>query len=299
MQTIHGGLENLIGLIRKNVLQAPNSTWAAKMQTFTSPEVEILSTGREDAKKDANKKHGTRDFIAKNKEALANIKKQENFDDEDPKLPRNRRRVSDDDRFLKVSDFTVAKGDKPKSVNLFDDSDFNAEVLARTISEKVESAYRRDLANKPATSLSKPRSPPKEDSQKTTQKPKRHNIKKTTCEACLEKFKEPLPPPKTPIIKRNCIPVLTQDTYKEVTSESMHRISQMIDREYNNVRSRRNSRSSSISSNRSSRSSNVREGVNKQVESVELDEMDLARIRQEIMEKETQKKLEQFLQEKL
>lgn len=130
------------------------------------------------------------------------------------------------------------------------------------------------------------------------QKSKYAYIKKTTCEACLGKWKEPLPSPKTPQIKRNCIPVLDQDTYREVATESTHRISQIIDKEYNKLRPRQNSRSGSMSSSKSSRSSG-RESFAKKysVDTIELNEMDLAKIRQEIKEKETQKKLEQFLKE--
>lgn len=92
--------------------------------------------------------------------------------------------------------------------------------------------------------------------------------------------------------------MLDQDTYKEVATESTHRISQIIDKEYNKLRPRQNSRSGSMSSNRSSRSS-ARESFSKKysVDTVELNEMDLAKIRQEIKEKETQKRLEKFLEE--
>lgn len=48
-------------------------------------------------------------------------------------------------------------------------------------------------------------------------------IKHTTCNACLGKWKEPLPTPKTPRIKKNCLPVLDPESYKEVKTESTHR----------------------------------------------------------------------------
>lgn len=116
----------------------------------------------------------------------------------------------------------------------------------------------------------------------------------------MEKIKEPLPVPKIPRIKKNCVPVLDTDTYKQVKTDSTHRISQLINKEYVKTNSRRNSKSSSISSGRM-RTDSGRERFLKKyaLDTVDLNEFDLARIKQEIKEKETKKKLENFLQNKI
>lgn len=174
----------------------------------------------------------------------------------------------------------------------------------------MESAYQKDLsatqnaylaaaAEQQEETPSATEEDEKENPRKgSLQKSKYPYIKKTTCEACMGKWKRPLPSPKTPLIKRNLVPVLDQDTYKEVATESTHRISQIIDKEYSKLRVRENSRSGSMSSSKSSRNS-ARESFLKKyfLDTVELNEMDLARIKQEIKEKETQKKLDEFLQE--
>lgn len=173
--------------------------------------------------------------------------------------------------------------------------------------KKVENAYQKDLTTTNRHSHSTttqetlveatPSEEEDEHEKEHQHKTKYPYIKKTTCEACSTKWKQPLPAPKTPLIKRNCIPTLDQDTYKEVATESTHRISQIIDKEYNKLRPRQNSRSGSVSSNRSSRTGGRDSFAKKySADAVELSEMDLARIRQEIKEKETQKKLERFLQ---
>lgn len=116
----------------------------------------------------------------------------------------------------------------------------------------------------------------------------------------MEKIKEPLPVPKTPRIKKNCVPVLDTDTYKQVKTDSTHRISQMINKEYVKANSRRNSRSSSIASGRLRRDSDRERFLQKYaLDTVDLNELDLAKIKQEIKEKETKKKLENFFQNKI
>lgn len=77
-----------------------------------------------------------------------------------------------------------------------------------------------------------------------------------------------------------------------------HRISQLIDREFDKVKKTTNSRRNSTLSNRSMQGAERENFVKKYgLDTVELDELDLAKIRQEIKEKETKKKLEKFLKD--
>lgn len=155
-------------------------------------------------------------------------------------------------------------------------------------------------------SISEEHTPAKEpslESPKTGNSPQQSRrqslIKHTTCDACLEKWKEPLPSPKTTRIKKNCLPVLDPETYKEVKTDSTHRISQLINREFDKVKETKSSRRSSVVSNRSMSAAERENFLKKyELDTVELDDLDLAKIRQEIKEKETKKKLENFLTDK-
>lgn len=167
----------------------------------------------------------------------------------------------------------------------------------------MESANKKDMRRLSQNVYTTPNPEPSDYSKPQSQDSdgkRRYSLKKSICNACMEKIKEPLPVPKTPRIKKNCVPVLDTDTYKQVKTDSTHRISQMINKEYVKANSRRNSRSSSIASGRLRRDSDRERFLQKYaLDTVDLNELDLAKIKQEIKEKETKKKLENFFQNKI
>ncbi|XP_044252809.1 uncharacterized protein LOC123003849 [Tribolium madens] len=121
------------------------------------------------------------------------------------------------------------------------------------------------------------------------------HLKQTTCPACMEKWKIPLPSPKVPRYKRpsSGSPSNEQMPQPIIKTDSMRRISNMIEKEQFVLNSydRRYSNVSS-SSGQGRRKSSVQSGS---LDLVALNILDLEKIRHEIREKETQKKLEKFL----
>lgn len=120
-----------------------------------------------------------------------------------------------------------------------------------------------------------------------SERPKTH-IKQTTCAACMEKWKEPLPEPK--------VSTLTKTYHSQTKTDSLHRISMLIEREQFKLDSHERKYS-----NLNSKENWVQMGK-PMVPTIgsnlfALNVFDLEKIRQEIRKKETQKKLEKFLKQ--
>lgn len=128
----------------------------------------------------------------------------------------------------------------------------------------------------------------------------KYHLKQTTCPACMEKWREPLPSPKvaTKLTKNNRqSDKLDEEELAKVQlkTNSIQRLTALIAQEQFKVSSydRRYSNSSN--------SSNVKIGKKQNnqnreaLDFVQLDAFDLEKIRQEIREKEAEKKLEKFL----
>lgn len=110
----------------------------------------------------------------------------------------------------------------------------------------------------------------------------------------MEKWKTPLPSPKTPRIKRNS--TTTKDEDRSLKTNSIHRINALIDRELYKLDSYDRRYSNDSYASRKS-SINKQELVSMSMEYVKMTPLELAKIQQEIKEKETQKKLEKFLKD--
>lgn len=111
----------------------------------------------------------------------------------------------------------------------------------------------------------------------------------------MEKWKTPLPTPKTPRTRRTSQSILD---YKNTVlkTNSINRINVLIDRELYKLESHDKRYSSDNGPFRKS-SINKREVTQSSQEYVKMSPLELARIQQEIKEKETNKKLEKFLSE--
>lgn len=158
IQTVKGGLENLVKVIRKNILQTPRSTWVDKMHKAQysaagSKEVpietnEVTPNVASNQTKRTSAKYGKKDFIAKNREALANVKRMEYEEDPDMLSTNQRRRSrtsSKEEEFLRSTNFDIFefKSNKNKKAAIsqekftvsssFEETPLNPEQLAEMI----------------------------------------------------------------------------------------------------------------------------------------------------------------------
>lgn len=135
---------------------------------------------------------------------------------------------------------------------------------------------------------------PSEASKKTSvDSDHKQYIKLTTCPACMNKWKTPLPAPKTPRIKRTSLS-LSENSTPVLKTNSINRINALIDRELYKLDSYDRRYSSDSQGTRKS-SINKPDIVVVSTDYVKMTPLELAKIQQEIKEKETQKKLENFL----
>lgn len=157
VKTVKGGLENLIKLIRRNVLQTPQSTWVEKLQRSqlegSSKDAANRSSKSDSPKTESDQSRRTsnkfakKDFISKNKEALSKVKKLD-YDDDKKDTARSRRRstVNEEERLLSSGSFHAADfkaSSRKKSfndddyeigiANAFEDHTLNPEILAQMI----------------------------------------------------------------------------------------------------------------------------------------------------------------------
>lgn len=111
----------------------------------------------------------------------------------------------------------------------------------------------------------------------------------------MERWKTPLPSPKTPRIRRTS-ESSAQSRNEILKTNSIHRINALIDRELYKLDSYDRKYSSDNYGLR--RSSTAKKELDSgSAEYIKMTPLDLAKIQQEIKEKETQKKLEKFLKE--
>ncbi|XP_060523157.1 uncharacterized protein LOC132700061 isoform X2 [Cylas formicarius] len=124
----------------------------------------------------------------------------------------------------------------------------------------------------------------------------RLHLKQTTCPACMEKYKIPLPSPKTPRVKPSSVIPLAPDENPSLKTNRKNRLSMLINKEMFKLQSYEKRFSSEEKSGRgSARSRDFM--LSSSSDYLYLSSLELAKIRQEIREKETQKKLEKFLNE--
>ncbi|XP_023017579.2 uncharacterized protein [Leptinotarsa decemlineata] len=113
-------------------------------------------------------------------------------------------------------------------------------------------------------------------------------VKKILCPACKEKWRTPLPPPKTPRVKKSS--VLPPEN--PLKTDSRLRLNVLINREiYTQERYEKRylAKNSPVSIGK------IKKDVPSSLSDIKLSPLDLARIQQEIRVKETHKKLEKFL----
>lgn len=138
---------------------------------------------------------------------------------------------------------------------------------------------------------------------KLNSKPAKVSIKQMNCIACLEKWKNPLPNRKIPNLKKVLMPVLDESNISDFRSNSAHRLSIMIDREMKKLDSEER-KHTTMEKQRAlvqpyKDSKKKRCPTMQFMDGIQIDILDLAKISQKIKEKETKKKLKEFLNTKV
>lgn len=273
ISTPTGIIEDLVNQLRRNIFKIPDS---ANFNISPLPEIETIQGTTKNLKSQGKAK------ITQNKKRKIVIKK----DSDDLEL----------DNYLKRT-----------SANL--DKNRNADLVMLKIIEESETRpdYIEDeydvsgLSLQSESNQSKQFSMLKEDENELLEKnSSKFSLKKATCEACVKNLTNPRPTPKTQTIKKGTIPKLDDSLVQAIKTESMHKLAEIIDKGKNRLmyyeRAFGKKQEERISFNKMKsmqRGSFIR---NNSVEIVDLDDLDLAKIRQEIREKETKKKLDSFLE---
>lgn len=173
------------------------------------------------------------------------------------------------------------------------DEDLPLEELAILLDQKVREEASMDLQNL-MENLLPDSSQSKECVTEDTDRPTygSYNVKQTTCIACLKRWSEPAPSPKISKIKRFRLPKSGEASY--FSSRSAQRISDLIDRQVQKIREEER-----LARKAYRRTPPPPEPLPKEdqpIEIIDLNDMDLARIRQEIRVAETAKKLKKFFE---
>lgn len=110
----------------------------------------------------------------------------------------------------------------------------------------------------------------------------------------MEKWKTPLPSPKTPRIRKSS--GASNENGNVLKTNSIHRINALIDKELYKLESYDRKYSNDNYGLRTSHTTKQELDLGSK-EYIKMTPLDLAKIKQEIKEKETQKKIEKFLRE--
>ncbi|KAJ8933993.1 hypothetical protein NQ314_013628 [Rhamnusium bicolor] len=311
IRTLSGSLEHLVKHIRQNVLQlSSQNVWSklreeqvfdtilqskfsssslpkikmvrkqindAIIHSTRNPKLEVptkkLPTRRSSEDDKRKGRYSTPNYIARNIEAAAKVKRIEYDMDEEETIPS--KRASIDSGRSKRRSLEQPSLPKP-NIQSFLPPVVKLLLILIHFSASLDSQM-------------KPNKKKSVDSHES-----KYHIKQTTCPACMEKWKTPLPSPKTPRVKKSS--VLPGCDYPVLKTNSQNRISMLISKEMYKLQSY--DRKYSIENESPKRPVLKKKEIeHDKFEVVNLNPMDLAKIEQEIKEKETQKKLEKFLKE--
>ncbi|GJQ72389.1 hypothetical protein Trydic_g3471 [Trypoxylus dichotomus] len=135
-----------------------------------------------------------------------------------------------------------------------------------------------------------------ENNTKINERETRILLKQTKCAACREKWRRPLPVPKTSYISKKVVQQLDDSSLRDVMTNSSHLLSSLIDQEMKFWKEYKVLKNESCLGGSQLRFSQTHSfDRNNIIEIIDLKALDLAKVRQEIREHETKKKLEEFL----
>ncbi|KAF7286495.1 hypothetical protein GWI33_005132 [Rhynchophorus ferrugineus] len=246
-------------------------------------------------------RHTDVNFIQKNITDVANVKKIEyDIVDEEEEIPKPKKFTKVASRYQRgrnsaSSSLTGNVLDRP----YIQPVKFNERVTAiiEDIEKRQETAA--DNQNEEDTDLNKHDESNAHDDAHCRLRPERKledlriHLKQTTCPACMEKYKIPLPTPKTPRVKPSSVLPGKPGENPYLKTNSRIRLSMLIDQEMFKMQSYEKRFSSEVTPRKYSLRKREMESCSS--EQLNLSPLELAKIEQEIREKEIQKKLEKFL----
>ncbi|XP_022916464.2 uncharacterized protein [Onthophagus taurus] len=304
IKTATGYVESLVNQIRRNIFKLPiNCCWEKggnnffqlyynplecpkRTETIDGNEKEIFSERLDETQKQSSSFGTTSNLLSRPQSSAGRssitgrTESMESIDDENNKINEKRRKYKNPGNINKMNLDEVAAYITKKANNAIQKDLKNLQQIIFPIQQDQEN-IQEELSNFQFI-------PPKEEI-KYGKKRKQYSLKQTTCPACCEKWKVPLPPPKSSVIKKNVLQ--KQDV---APSDSSHHLSMVLERELQfwNQYNTKSSRSIISASMKIAPKRFYRANV---IEIIDLDELDLAKIRQQIRERETGKKLQQFL----
>ncbi|RZB40443.1 uncharacterized protein BDFB_005667 [Asbolus verrucosus] len=292
IRTASGALEDLVRFIRSNVLQFPNrDTW--KIAEEDSRELITFQNSPPPVKKNIDVRR------IRSPKVKAEIRRE-------PKEIAEEEMENETNRFRRVTKDFIAKNIAAIANYKKIEEDEELPKLKRAKRSSTDTRSVRADIRKTAEEESVIRELKQITNRKTSDVSNavRFHIKQTTCRACMEKWKVPLPSPKvSKVAKPSLEPSssasgsLNNAPNVVLRTNSIQRISTMIEREKYKLSSydRKYSNSSNISNlNQNKRSRSSQSGS---MEAMDLSVLDLEKVRQAVREKETKKKLEKFLGE--
>ncbi|KAJ8975673.1 hypothetical protein NQ317_003173 [Molorchus minor] len=312
IRTLSGNIENLIRHVRQNVLQPPaENVWKSQIKTENRPERhpqaspntiippigktqsqfskipskfenmhgnrETLRRPSEEEEEKLTTRKGPINFITRNIEAAAKVRRIQ-YDPEAEYSAWSKRPGNDSNRSRKGSGFN--RGNQnflPVIDSAHEEEDEENKVIRSDVVTPRESLF-SDVSAKRRSAESRD---------------EKLHIKHTNCPACMAKRRTPLPSPKTPRVKKSNVLPISDHALK---TNLHNRITMMINKEIHKLESY--DRKYSADSESSRRFTVKRKSVEQNpLDNVNLDPLDLAKIEQEIKERETKKKLEKFMNE--
>ncbi|XP_030764476.1 uncharacterized protein LOC115888774 isoform X3 [Sitophilus oryzae] len=271
IKTLTGSVEQFVRQIRQNVLQIPvrpkletsedvkfepSTKKITKYRTKMSSRVKRRSTDESVVKdaefsfndrserrfSDPEKKvgrHTDKNFIQKNIQHAATVRKIEYDTDEDENPSDKRRRSSQSSNKprRRSSDSPPASiADRPdlQPVKLSEDVVAILEDMAKEGEDKTEKpklVEEKVSENKPEEKARRSADESGFGGRIVVQDHMRIHLKQTTCPACMEKYRIPLPTPKTPRVKPSSVIPLAPGENPDLKTNSQHRLSMLINKE--------------------------------------------------------------------
>nr|CAI5856656.1 unnamed protein product [Callosobruchus analis] len=318
IKTSTGVLERIINQFRHDVLQLPSrnllvtqsmpikiDTVVRQSPSSKSAPIERLagrnsmdrdvgvgtsrgSVGRNEVRRES--KQISQNFILKNIREASKAKKVEYDDSEENLFTRSERKSSASRTHPPPSSIRLSDIRTEESLNTtISGVDLKLSMLSSLITEEMEDKKAENGEEETNECIIEEESHSKKHRSSDNPDIPKHFVKKAMCPACMAKWRAAPPTPKTPRLRKTDVPTLTNPVFK---TNSINRISLLINKEEFKLQSYDRRFSSDISNKGQIKRESI---VTDNIENTDIKPMDLARIEQEIREKETEKKLQRFL----
>ncbi|CAH1988166.1 unnamed protein product [Acanthoscelides obtectus] len=251
-----------------------------------------IATSRGSEEKDAGRRESSsrssQNFVLKNIRQASKAKRIEYDDSDENIFTRSERRQSTTKTPSPPSSIKLSDIRTEESINI-SGLDMKLSAISSFITEDTEKENIENEEEDTPECVHKEQSDSKK--RKSTDDPgiPKHFVKKVICPACMAKWKAAPPTPKTPRLRKTDVPTLSNPVFK---TNDINRISLLISKEEFKLQSYERRFSSESSAKGQGKRESI---VTENIENIYIKPMDLVRIEQEIREKETEKKLQRFL----